>query len=147
MLTMSCTRRSRRSPDEAPTKSGTSFQAGRPSPGFQFVSSGLQTFGEEKRNRSSAPGRSLFHLVGKPVLDQRDLCSVPTVDAIILLGAEMVVLGPFDRAAAQALEIDLEVLHRRLHLGGSGLRTSAPERRLDHHAGDPAFGHLIGRIF
>ena len=71
---------------------------------------------------------------------------VPVVDPIVLPGAEVVVLGPFDRPAAQALEIDLQVLHRRQDLGRRRRPAGAFQRRLDHQAGDPALGQLLVRV-
>src|SRR5215510_9640797 len=64
----------------------------------------------------------LFHHVVLPVLDARDLAAVPLVDAVVELRAEVVVLGPHDRPAAQAFGIDREVLHRAAQLRAVGAR-------------------------
>src|SRR5262245_48544760 len=59
------------------------------------------------------PLRSL-HVESEPVLgaDDTRFRSVPLVHAIELARAEVVVLGPFDRTAAQTFGVDLHGLHR-----------------------------------
>src|SRR5688500_4852230 len=59
-----------------------------------------------------------LHIERRPVLDAYNLaaCRVPLVDAVVLAGAKMVVLRPLERPPAQALEVDLQILHRRQHL-------------------------------
>src|SRR5271169_2550416 len=54
-----------------------------------------------------------LHVIGLPVLHTGDLVAFPLVDPIIELGAEVVVLGPLDRAATQALSVNLQILHGR----------------------------------
>src|SRR5262245_60728359 len=84
-----------------------------------------------------------FHLELNPVLhaDDGPFAGIPAVDAVVLACAEVVVLGPLDGAAAQALGVDLEVGHSRRQLLARR-RTRRLQRRLDHHACDPAFRHL-----
>src|SRR6478672_3725253 len=88
-----------------------------------------------------------LHVVGLPVLDTRDLAAVPFVDAVVQSGAEVIVLVPLDRAAAQAFGVDLEIFHGRADLGSVGRPACALKRRLDRHAANPAFGHSLRRIF
>src|SRR5262245_57742144 len=79
----------------------------------------LQGGGERTEFAARSPS---FHVVGHPVLGDGDrrFRGVPAVDAIVLAGAEMVVLAPLDRAAAQALGVDLHVLHRSADLSARG---------------------------
>src|SRR5450830_2091039 len=90
--------------------------------------------------------RRSLHVVRVPVLHQGDLGAVPFVDPVVLLGTEVVVLRPFHGTATQALEIDLQVLHRSLYLSRRRGPAGTFQRGFDHHAGDPTLGHLLGRI-
>src|SRR5215471_5973397 len=64
----------------------------------------------------AAPGTrgSSLHVIRHPVLrlHHGGLGRVPVIDAIVLATAEVVGLAPLDRAAAQALRIDLHGLER-----------------------------------
>src|SRR5215207_8994362 len=79
-----------------------------------------------------------LHLEGGPVLDAHDRAAarIPLVDAVILARAEVVVLGPLDRTAAQALGVDLEVGHGGRELFGARRPARRLQRRLHDHAGD-----------
>src|SRR5262249_40863197 len=72
--------------------------------------------------RRLGAGRRLPDIVANPVLRHHDrrLPGVPAVDAIVLAGAEMIVLAPLDRPAAQSLGVDLHRFHRGADLGGVG---------------------------
>src|SRR6185369_7250379 len=114
-----------------------------PSPDPPSQSSGGSTSpqrGEVKKGGS-------LHRVVLPVLHARDLAAVPLVDAVVELRAEVIVLGPYDRTATQALGVDGQVLHRAAQLGAISARAGRLQRRLDRHAADPAFGHGLARIF
>src|SRR5436190_1257512 len=91
--------------------------------------------------------RGSLHIVGLPVLYTRDLGAVPLINAVVQPRAEVIVLVPLNRAAAQAFGVDLEIFHCRTHFGGIGWPARTLERCLDRHASDPAFGHGLRRIF
>src|SRR5215467_8162355 len=147
MLTASC--KTVESPNGVATFSVHSRASGNPGP----PSSVIRFFPGSPLSRGRTESVSInrktvsLHIISEPVLDHRDPGAVPPVHPIELPGAEMVVLGPLDRAAAQPLEVDVEVLQRGLHLGGARRSARALERGLDRHAGDPALRHLLGRVF
>ena len=66
--------------------------------------------------------------------------------AVVLPRAEVVVLGPLERPAAQPLEIHLELAHRRGDFRRGWRPAGVLERRLEHHADDIAFGEIGRRI-
>src|SRR5262245_52993623 len=80
-----------------------------------------------------------LHVKRDPVLHAHNgaLVRIPAIDAVVLARAEVVVFGPLDGAAAQTLGVDLEVGHGRGELLARG-GACRLQRRLDHHAGDPA---------
>src|SRR5262245_45276571 len=98
-------------------------------------------------NRGAFPPASL-HVVRRPVLGDHDggFRGVPAVDAIVLARTEMILPGPFDGAAAQALGVDLHGFQRAADLSRVGRPAGALERSLDDHAGNPALRHLVARI-
>src|ERR671931_2020677 len=99
--------------------------------------------------RCTAAGtQASFHVVSDPILGHRDrrLRGVPTINAIILAGAEVVLLAPFDRPAAQALGVDLYALHRSADFCGVGRPARGFEHGFEHQSADPAFRELLGRI-
>src|SRR5262249_60234686 len=74
--------------------------------------------------------RGSLHRVVLPVLHARDLVAVPLVDAVVELRAEVIILGPYDRPAAQAFGVDGQVLHRAAQLRAIGARAGRLQRRL-----------------
>src|SRR5262249_56764320 len=99
--------------------------------------------------RSTASGtRASLHVVGNPILGHRyrRFRRIPTIDAIILARAEVVLLTPFDGTATQALRVDLYVLHCGADFCGIGGPTRALWHGLHHPSPRPTFGPLLGRV-
>src|SRR5262245_27261810 len=90
---------------------------------------------ERLRRGTRPPNQRLLYIESLPVLHLYDaaLVAVPAVDAIVLVRAEVVLLGPLDRPAAQSFGVDLDVAHGCREF----LSRSRPARgfqcRLDHH--------------
>src|SRR4051812_2956649 len=86
-------------------------------------------------------GLTSLHIETGPVFDPRDglLARIPVIDPVILLGAEVVVLRPHDRSAAQAFGVDGDVAHRVRDLLRRRRSLHFLEDGFQHHAGNPAF--------
>src|ERR1700689_5124442 len=89
---------------------------------------------------------SIRNVYLKPIAQPHDalLVRIVAVEAIVLLGAEMVVGGPDQRPAAQALSVEIKRGHRRVDLFGVGRPAGLGENLLQYAAGNPTFGD-IGR--
>src|SRR5262249_58019133 len=100
----------------------------------------------DKRERTEfAPPSGSLYVISNPILSHRyrGFRRIPTIDAIILTRAEMVLLAPLDRPAAQALAIDLYILHCAADFRGIGGPTPALVVRFEHQAAGPPLGRLV----
>src|SRR5262249_26776776 len=71
---------------------------------------------------------------------------IPTIDAIILARAEVVLLTPFDGTATQALRVDLYVLHCGADFCGIGGPNPALWAWFWHPSAHPPFAPSLGRL-
>src|ERR1700722_10784140 len=78
----------------------------------------------------------------KPIAQPHDalLVRIVAIEAIILLGAEMVVGRPNQRATAQPLGIKIKCRHRRIYFRGVGRPAGLGGSLLQYAAADPTLG-------